>query len=157
MQNITERQIKQIAKEISQEHEKIKYSKVLEVISHSLGYKNYNTLSAKFKEEGNKKIFIERPILDFVSTKLEDTTHSHEKTKKKEIVLVGKVCPNCNGNKGWEIGIIASANNFMWIDDGEYMDIGYKKCFWCSGTGRATNKRIKEMKKIKRENEKFSC
>jgi len=207
MQMITEKQIKNIAKQISQENKKIQYSRILEIISHSLGYKDYNSLYAKFKEEGNrvlaklgsdalaspfdeaktivsdefrkmsnKEILIERPTLDFVSAKLEDTAHtlgfsdysafkdynisyyaqknSHEepKTKKKKITLVGKVCPNCKGEKGWEVGVETSPENTMWCSDGVCYELGYKECFYCSGTGRTTNKRIKEIKKMKREN-----
>lgn len=177
MQNITEKQIKQIAKQISQEYKNVQYSKVIEVISHSLGYKDYNALSAKFKKECNKEI--ERPIKDLIDIKLDNIAHSlgfsdytafkdynasyyaeqkaHTHKEIKKTVLYGKICPNCDGKKGWEVGVVASVDDFMWIDEGEYMDIGYKECFWCSGIGRATNKRIKEMKRLKRENKDFSC
>ncbi len=52
MQTITEQQTKTIAKEIvklSKENTPLKHSNVLEIISHSLGYRDYNALSAKLK------------------------------------------------------------------------------------------------------------
>jgi len=33
-------------------------------------------------------------------------------------------CPNCNG----EVGL-------MWVDGGEYMELGWEDCEQCSGTG----------------------
>lgn len=147
MHTITEKQIKQIAKQISKEYKEIQYSKVLEVIAHSLGYKDYNALYTLF---GNKpdstQTIKETPI-----------THTQPIKEPKQVVLQGKVCPNCNGAKGWEVAIETSPENVMWYSDGEFFELGYKECFWCSGTGRVTNKRIKEMKKLKRDNEYGGC
>ena len=54
MQKITQQQIKTIAKEIiklSKDNTPIKHSSVLEIISKSLGYRDYNALSNKLNNE----------------------------------------------------------------------------------------------------------
>lgn len=59
MQKITEQQIKTIAKEIvklSKNNDPIKHSNVLEVISHSLGYRDYNGLINSLKKVGTPTV-----------------------------------------------------------------------------------------------------
>ena len=41
------------------------------------------------------------------------------------------ICPNCNGEGGWNIGVVCSPEDTMWIDDGESMELGFKKCYFC--------------------------
>ena len=58
MLTITEQQIKTITKEIvklSKENTSIKHSTVLEIISKSLGYRDYNSLAAIIKKENPTK------------------------------------------------------------------------------------------------------
>ena len=69
---------------------------------------------------------------------------------KKEL----KTCPNCNGQGDFPITMSASADDMMWYEDGEYFTLGSKECFWCSGTGKASNKRIQQMEKMQRESPK---
>jgi len=61
-----------------------------------------------------------------------------------------KKCVNCNGEGGWDIAVPCSPENVMWVDDGECMELGYKKCFWCSGKGEISEEREAEMKKLKK-------
>jgi hypothetical protein len=73
--------------------------------------------------------------------------YKEESRRKRE----GRDCPNCNGKGGWEVEVQTSIDDMMWYDDGDFYELINKECFWCSGTGRITNKRIKEVKKMKRE------
>ena len=61
-------------------------------------------------------------------------------------------CENCDGNGGWDIPVPCSPENTMWIDDGDCMELGYKKCFFCNGSGEISKERLNEVKKIKRKN-----
>ncbi len=69
---------------------------------------------------------------------------------KKEL----KACPNCNGQGDFSIAMSASAHDMMWYEDGEHFTLSGKDCFWCSGTGKASPKRIKQMEKMQRESPK---
>ncbi|MEA2028862.1 MAG: glyoxalase superfamily protein [Campylobacterota bacterium] len=59
-------------------------------------------------------------------------------------------CPNCKGEGGWDIAVETDAYNAMWLDDGEFFELGYKKCFWCEGVGELSSLRLEEVKKIKK-------
>jgi len=61
------------------------------------------------------------------------------------------ICKNCDGEGGWNIAIPTSPENTMWISDGESMELGWKKCFYCKGTGKITLERLKEVKNIKKK------
>ncbi len=79
MLTITEKQLKTIAKEaslLSKEKISIKHSEVLEIISKSLGYRDYNALSVKLetpdmpikdKEEKTVKMVHSEPISDLIN------------------------------------------------------------------------------------------
>ena len=60
-------------------------------------------------------------------------------------------CQNCNGEGGWNIAVPCSPENTMWISDGECMELGFKECFWCKGTGKISEERLKEVKKLKKK------
>ena len=60
-----------------------------------------------------------------------------------------KKCINCNGSGGWDIAVPADGVDVMWVSDGECMELGYKKCYWCDGKGELDEKRISEMQKLK--------
>ncbi len=75
------------------------------------------------------------------------------KILKKEL----KICPNCNGQGEFILGLPSSADESMHYDY-EYGDFSAvagalesKDCFWCSGTGKVRDKRIEQVKKMKRE------
>jgi hypothetical protein len=62
-----------------------------------------------------------------------------------------KECTNCSGQGGWDIAVPTSADNVMWIDDGECMELGFKQCFWCGGSGKISEEREKKMKALKKK------
>ena len=59
-------------------------------------------------------------------------------------------CQNCNGEGGWDIAVKCSPENTMWISDGDCMELGFKECFWCKGTGQISKDRITEVKELKK-------
>ena len=64
------------------------------------------------------------------------------------------ICPNCDGQGDFPIAMSVSAHDMMWYEDGEHFTLSGKDCFWCSGTGKASQKRIKQMEKMQRESPK---
>lgn len=201
MLTITERQTKTIAKEVvllSKENKTIKHSKVLEVISKALGYRDYNGLNAAFESDNNLDLVQYAPAKDndpfnmdsilkeirklvqalkgdlskkeikILELELKQQRNNYERASVKEqrakeasiqdILKTKsheeKECPNCKGKGGWEVSVSTTVDDMMWYDDGEFFTLVQKECFWCSGAGRITNRRLKEVKKIKREDSK---
>ena len=69
-------------------------------------------------------------------------------------------CPNCNGEGGWDIAIPSSFENFTWVSDGEYLEVAFKKCFFCDD-GMLSDEKFKDynrVKKLKEKNrKKYKC
>ena len=206
MQTITEQQTKTIAKEIvklSKENTLIKHSSVLEIISKSLGYRDYNGLTAAFKKDSSvsvpkpdkhtdslennmdnilksiksikEKLEINNSNLSeseisslekeltqqrqnytsavnrYEASKMVTSDNPFQTTPSGNKITEGKECPNCKGEGGFEVSVQTTVDDMMWYDDGDFYTLINKECFWCSGTGKITNKRIKEVKKMKRE------
>jgi len=71
--------------------------------------------------------------------------------KESEEGINMEKCINCNGQGGWDIAVQTSAENVMWVSGGDYMELGYKECYWCKGSGKISVERLEEMKKLKKK------
>ena len=118
-----------------------------------------NTINEKLKSEKSalsnyeiQKLEKELKILSPLYTKV---LNKYEMAKKEL-----KTCPNCNGQGEFILGLPASATESMHYDYeyGDYSAVAglveSKGCFWCSETGKTSNKRIQQMKKMKRTSPK---
>lgn len=167
------------------------YYSVLESVSRSFGYKDYNSLSNSLKEEVPvsddtveyvdtlfSKVYRIRGVIDTIKSELETkkNTLSEEEVQKIESKLKIldsfqksalatyekakkelKTCTNCNGEGEFIVGLRHGASNFDYYnyERGDFSAVlgmlDYKECLWCSGTGKITDKRINEVKKMKKE------
>lgn len=167
------------------------YYSVLEVVSRSLGDKDYNSLSNSLKKEvpvsENMAVYVQETldranriirVINIIKEELESkkntlSTEEIQKIQSKLKILNSfhsnvlnkheiakkelKMCPKCNGQGEFILGLSSGASDSMYYDY-EYGDFSAvagmletKECFWCFGTGKITNKRIKQVENIKRE------
>ena len=164
------------------------YYSVLEVVSRSLGYKDYNSLSNSLKKEvpvsedmveyvdkalsnahwisrviniikeesGSKKNTLSTEEIQKIQSKLKilNSFYSNALSKYEIAKKDLKTCPNCRGEGYFILGPLdKSASSYYDYEYGDFSAVALeeKECFWCFGTGKTTDKRIKQVKNIKRE------